>query len=62
MEGVCANHPVRREILALYKANRQRSLTAQDLLSELGGEIETTHAAVAYHVRVLKQAELLPGE
>jgi Helix-turn-helix domain len=54
------SHPVRRAILALYEQNEGRSLAAEDLLRELG-ETKTTYAVVAYHVRVLKDAGLLPG-
>lgn len=53
------SHPVRRAILTLYEEDEKRSLAAEDLLRELG-EAKTTLAVVAYHVRVLKDAGLLP--
>lgn len=54
------SNPVRRRILALYGQDKRRSLAAKDLLPALSEE-ETTYSAVAYHVRILKHAGLLPG-
>jgi DNA-binding transcriptional ArsR family regulator len=58
-EAHARSHPLRRRILALYAQDEQRSLATRDLLPELGEE-GTTYSAVAYHVRVLKHAGLLP--
>jgi len=58
-EAYARNHPVRLRILELYAQDEGRSLAAQDLMAKLGGE-KTTPSAVAYHVRVLKHAGLLP--
>lgn len=60
-EAFARSHPVRGRILALYEEDERRSLAAGDLLPELSDE-KTTSAAVAYHVRVLRHAGLLPGE
>lgn len=60
-EAHARNHPVRLRILKLYEQDEQRSLAAVDLLPELKNE-KTTRSAVAYHVRVLKQAGLLPDD
>ena len=59
-EALARNHPVRLKILELYEQDEGRSLAAQDLLIELG-EDAPAYAPVAYHVRVLKHAGLLPG-
>lgn len=60
-ETLARSHPVRLRILELYERDSRRSLLAQDLLPELGDE-KTTHSAIAYHVRILRQAGLLPGD
>jgi hypothetical protein len=59
-ETLARSHPVRRKILELYEQDEGRSLAAPDLLLELGDE-KTTRCAVAYHVRILRHAGLLPG-
>lgn len=53
------SHPIRARILALYEQDEQRSLAAEDLLQELGDR-QATRSAVAYHVRILRDAGLLP--
>jgi DNA-binding transcriptional ArsR family regulator len=54
-------HPIRAKILALYAEDEDRSLAAEDILADLT-EDDTNISAVAYHVRILKDAGLLPKE
>lgn len=53
-------HPVRVKILGLYEQDESRSLVASDLMPELGEE-DTNVSAVAYHVRILQDAGLVPA-
>ncbi len=52
-------HPIRAKILGLYEQDESRSLVALDLLPDLEEE-DTNVSAVAYHVRILQDAKLLP--
>lgn len=53
-------HPLRLKILGLYEQDESRSLIASDLMPELGEE-DTNVSTVAYHVRVLQDAKLVPA-
>jgi hypothetical protein len=52
-------HPLRVKILGLYEQDESCSLAASDLMRGLGEE-GTNVSAVAYHVRILQDAKLLP--
>jgi hypothetical protein len=60
-------HPVRKSILKLFKSDPLRPLTADVLMAALLTEFpdlkaeEARLANVAYHIAVLKDAELLPS-
>lgn len=59
-------HPVRIGILSLFTQDRNRSLTAADLLADLMAEDPGTFGKfhvgqVAYHRARLQDAELLPS-
>lgn len=60
------SHPLRVKILALHQQDLERSLVASDLLPTLtaaraAGEGDLSLSTVAYHVRVLQDAELIPA-
>lgn len=60
------SHPLRVKILALHQQDLERSLDAPDLLPALtaartAGEGDLSLSTVAYHVRVLRDAELIPA-
>lgn len=60
------SHPLRVKILALHQQDLERSLAAPDLLPTLtaartAGEGDLSVSTVAYHVRVLQDAELIPA-
>ena len=54
-----SSHPIRARILALCEQDERRSLAPGDLLGELSGT-GATAPRVAYHLRVLNEAGLLP--
>lgn len=54
------SHPIRVKILRLYEQDESRSLVASDLMPELEEE-DTNVSTVAYHVRVLQDAKLVPA-
>lgn len=54
------SHPLRVKIIALYVQNESRSLAALDLAKDLN-EANANPSAVAYHVRLLQEAQLLPA-
>lgn len=59
-------HPTRERIMELFERDAGRSLKANDLLADLLTEFpalelgELKPALIAYHVSVLRDAELLP--
>jgi DNA-binding transcriptional ArsR family regulator len=58
------SHPLRVKILALHQQDLDRSLAALDLMPTLAatrapGEGDLSLSTVAYHVRVLQEAELI---
>lgn len=60
------SHPLRVKILAMHQQDLERSLAACDLLPPLtaartAGEGDLSLSTVAYHVRVLQDAELIPA-
>lgn len=59
LEERARKHPVRARILALHSQDKRRSLAAADLMADLGDD-RADLATVAYHVRVLQDAGLLP--
>jgi DNA-binding transcriptional ArsR family regulator len=59
-EKYVRSHPKRARILALYEEDEGRSLAAFALRGDLAEEV--TPAVVAYHVRVLQDAGLLPKD
>lgn len=59
-EDHARSHPIRVKILGLYEQDESRSLAALDLMGDLSEE-DTNVSAVAYHVRVLKDAGLIPA-
>jgi DNA-binding transcriptional ArsR family regulator len=59
LERQALSHPLRAKILALYEADKGRSLAAPDLLDDLADE-KAAVPFVAYHVRVLRATGLLP--
>ncbi|HEX6456444.1 MAG TPA: hypothetical protein VF009_07995 [Solirubrobacterales bacterium] len=56
--------PMRARILELYEQDRGRSLAPDDLIDELTENfgVRITKAQVAYHLRWLREAELIPAE
>lgn len=60
-EEYVRSHPVRARILGLYEQDEHRSLALDDLLRELS-DAGTTAPLVAYHLRVLTDAGLLPRD
>ncbi len=60
-------HPVRSKILALIDRDRLRPLEADVLAADLLAEFsdlkaeDVKPASIDYHVKVLKEAELLPA-
>lgn len=60
-------HPLRKKIVKLFTRNRLRPLEADVLAADLLSEFpdvkpdDARPAQVAYHVAVLKDAELLPA-
>lgn len=54
------SHPLRVKILGLYEQDESRSLVALDLMDDLSEE-ETNVSAIAYHVRILRDAKLVPA-
>jgi hypothetical protein len=60
-EKYVRSHPIRAEILALYEQDERRSLAALALLGDLA-DVDAMPAVVAYHVRVLRDAGLLPKD
>jgi DNA-binding transcriptional ArsR family regulator len=54
------DHPLRATILDLYNEDVSRSLAALDLLHDLPDD-DLSVSGVTYHVRILKDAELLPS-
>jgi len=59
-EAYARSHPIRARILELYEEELGRSLTPDDLLPELEGLPGATLAGIAYHLKVLRDAGLLP--
>jgi DNA-binding transcriptional ArsR family regulator len=61
-------HPVRTKILALIDRDRLRPLAVDVLAADLLAEFpdlkaeDAKPARIAYHLAVLKEAELLPAE
>lgn len=58
-EGQARSHPIRARILALYEQDKQRSLVPEELIREFPDQL-VTPAVVKYHLRVLRDAGLLP--
>jgi hypothetical protein len=58
-EEYVRSHAIRAKILALYEEDEQRSLAPDELLRELS-DLGPTAPLVAYHLRVLSAAGLLP--
>ncbi len=58
-EEYVRSHPIRAKVLTLYEEDEQRSLSPDELLRELSN-IRATAPLVAYHLRVLSAAGLLP--
>jgi hypothetical protein len=59
-EANVRSHPIRAKVLALHEEDEGRSLAAVALLRDLDAT-QATAAVVDYHVRVLRDAGLLPG-
>ncbi|MFL5900191.1 MAG: hypothetical protein ACJ75S_03240 [Solirubrobacterales bacterium] len=59
-EAYVRSHPIRGKILALHEVDEGRSFAALALLRDLDVK-DATAAVVDYHVRVLRDARLLPG-
>jgi DNA-binding transcriptional ArsR family regulator len=56
------SHPIRLRILELFKRDTDRALAAQSLVSDLAADYPGVEIRqVAYHVAVLRDADLLPG-
>ncbi len=53
------SHPIRLRILELVRADPQRSLAADALVSEMG-DLEVNGAQVAYHLARLRESDMLP--
>lgn len=60
-EEQARNHPIRARILALYEQDPQRLLAPDELTREFLDQLVTT-AGASYHLRVLRDAGLLPDE
>jgi len=60
-EACVRSHPIRARILALYEEDPQRSLAPKELAQEFPDQLVTA-AGVSYHLRVLRDAGLLPGD
>lgn len=60
LEAYARSHSLRARILALYEEDEGRSLETVALLGDLGDE-DIPLSLVAYHVRVLQDAGLLPS-
>ncbi len=54
------SHPLRVKILGLYEQDEARSLDALALMDDLSEE-DTNVSAVAYHVRILQDAGMVPA-
>lgn len=59
-EAYVRSHPIRAKILVLHEEDEGRSLAAVALLRDLDAP-QATAAVVDYHVRVLRDASLLPA-
>jgi hypothetical protein len=56
------SHPTRLRILELFTRNKDRSLAANDLAADLAADYPYVKPGqIAYHVAVLKDAELIPA-
>ncbi|HEY7951215.1 MAG TPA: hypothetical protein VID51_10355 [Solirubrobacterales bacterium] len=58
-EEYVRGHPIRAKLLALYEQDDQRSLSPDEPLGALS-DVGVTAPLVAYHLRVLSVAGLLP--
>jgi len=58
-EEQARSHPIRARLLALYEKDPQRSLAPKELTQEFPDQLVTA-SSLSYHLRVLRDAGLLP--